>query len=72
MNSDVLILSTIIALDIVIGFKTIKSYGNARYMRGKLDGFNECVKLNEEVINKVKEEIYARDKAKSGGEEADA
>lgn len=55
MNSEIIILSALLSLNIVIGFKAVRSYGRAKYLRGKLDGFNEFVEINKEVCKKFKE-----------------
>lgn len=64
-TTEILLLSAIMALNIVMGFKAVQSYGEAKYMKGKLDGFNDCAKIQNEVFNKIKEEHNARSKTKT-------
>lgn len=65
MSPDIIILSALLALNIVMGYKAVTSYGGAKYMKGKLDGFIECSDLHKKIYNKLKEEYDARNKTKA-------
>ncbi len=65
MSPDIIILSALLALNIVMGYKAVTSYGGAKYMKGKLDGFVECSDLHKKFYNKLKEECHARNKTKA-------
>lgn len=59
-----IILCALLAFNIAIAYRAIQAYGDAKYMEGKLDGFNEASKIGLDVVKKLRDNLESSNKSK--------